>query len=99
MVSSGKNDPFYAEARRLRGELRDEAVQRVIDFVQTYTAEIARDDGAHGARLARRKEDLIQAIHEAHEACRTGPITEQEIEDAKAMIRARDWGERQKRRR
>jgi hypothetical protein len=98
MPRSADYDEYHAEARKLRAELRDEAVQRVVDLAQTYAAEIERDNAAHPGRLARWKEQLIQAIHEAHEACRTGPITDQEIEDAKAIVRAREWGERQRRR-
>ena len=99
MVTPADYDAYHAEARKLRAEVRDQSVQRVLDLAQTYAEEMERDDAAHAGRLARRKEQLIEAIHEAHEACRNGPITDQEIEDAKAMIRAREWGERQKRRR
>jgi methylthioribose-1-phosphate isomerase len=98
MPRSADYDTFHAEARQLRAQIRDEAVQRVVDLAQTYATELARDDSAHAGRLARRKEQLIEAIHEAHEACRTGPIAEQEIEEAKAIARAREWGERQRRR-
>jgi hypothetical protein len=96
MATPADHDAYHAEARKLRAELRDEAVQRVVDLAQTYSAEVARDDAAHAGRLARRKEQLIEAIHEAHEACRSGPITDEEIEEAKAVMRAREWGARQK---
>jgi hypothetical protein len=69
----------------------------VVDLAQTYAGEMERDDAAHAGRLARRKEQLIEAIHEAHEACRSGPITDEEIEEAKAIMRARDWSAQQKR--
>jgi hypothetical protein len=82
-------DTYHAEARRLRAQIRDEAIQRVVEFAQTYSAELARDDAAHAGRLARRKEQLIEAIHEAHKACRTGPITDEEIEDEGDCPRAR----------
>jgi uncharacterized membrane protein YccC len=98
MSRSADYDMYHAEARQLRAQIRDEAIQRVVDLAKTYSAELSREGAGHGGRLARRKDELIQAIHEAHEACRSGPITEQEIEEAKAIVRAREWGERNKRR-
>jgi len=84
----GEYETYRLEARTLRGELRDQALQHVIDCVDSYRAELARDSDGHGSQLARRKDALIQAIHEAHDACKTGAITDEGIEDARKMLRA-----------
>jgi hypothetical protein len=85
--------PDLAEqVERTRSLARRDAVQWVIDAVESYQAELPKSGAGHEGRLRQRWDELEQAIIAAAECLQATPqpITDADIERQK-RINALDW--------
>ncbi len=60
----------------------------VVEAALAYHTELERDDQAHGGRLRMREEELCAAIEQAVEAIKAGPVTDDDLLIAKAVLDA-----------
>lgn len=68
--------------REVRRERRQELVEQlavVVEGSAAYGEELQRDDGAHKARLQKRRDRLEESIRRARELMHDWPITEEDI--------------------
>ncbi len=87
-MSQDERESLIPLARKVRGGARREALQVVVEAALSYHAELERDDQAHGGRLRMREEELCAAIEQAVEVIKTGPVTDDDLLIAKAVLDA-----------
>ena len=63
-----EEDYLRREVMRLRREDRDDLTLALIEQVDAYKAELSRDDGAHSARLMKRRDALYAVVKELADA-------------------------------
>lgn len=87
-MSEAERHELVILARQLRAEARKEALDAVIDAALAYFVEMERTDKAHHGRLRLRDDNLCRAIADASEFIKAGPVTEDDLLVAKAVIDA-----------
>ena len=79
-------DPDLAgQVARSRNQVRRDAVQAVIDSVESYQAELPQSGAGHDGRLRERWEELEHAVICAAEFLQTQPITPEDLERQKRL--------------
>lgn len=97
MDQNQDREALLREIRKERRKDLEEELAVVVQDAAAYGDELQRDDGAHQARLQKRRRQLEASIIRARELMHDWPITEKDIEDHKtAKALAERWANRQK---
>ena len=84
-MSQAERTDLVPLARKVRADVRRDALQVVVEAALALHAERARKGQGHGSRSRMRENELCAAIEQAVAAIKTGPLTEDEFLIALAM--------------
>ena len=86
-MSQAEREELMPLARKVRADARRDALQVVVEAALSLHTEQERYY-AHGGRLRMREEELCTAIEQAVEVIKAGPVTEDDLLIAKAVLDA-----------
>ncbi len=86
-MSQAEREELMPLARKARADARRDALQVVVEAALSLHTE-QEHHYAHGGRLRMREEELCVAIEQAVEVIKTGPVTDDNLLIAKAVLDA-----------